>query len=121
MTMTRAGWMRRKVIIETPTVTVDSPGGVVESWATYVTRWMEIRPLSGVEFWSSKQMYAEQVVTFVCRYDAALSDKLFRPDKRLALSNNDSPESYRYFDIVDIRNEHQRNRRVLILAKEKAR
>ena len=102
MTMTRAGWMRRKVVIETATVTVDSPGGVVETWSTYATRWMEIRPMSGAEFWSSKQMYAEQVVTFAVRYDAALSDKLFRPDKRLALSQNDSPETFRYFDILDI-------------------
>ena len=119
--MTRSGWLRRQVTVQNLTNTVDSPGGIERSYADYVTRWMSIEPLRGAESWTAKQVYAETVVRFVCRYDAALKDALFGPTARLALSNLDSPETFRYYDVIDIRNEHERNRRMIITAKEKAK
>ena len=121
MTATRSGWLRRKVIIQNLTQTVDSPGGVEKSYADYVTRYMSIEPLSGSEFWTAKQMYAEEIVRFATRYDSALHDSLFGPEARLAVSNLDSPETFRYYDIIEVRNEHEKNRRIVITAKEKAR
>ena len=121
MTMTRAGWLRRQVTIQQLTQSVDSPGGPTRSYANYGTRWMSIEPLRGAEFWTAKQVYAEEVVKFVVRYDAALHDLLFGPDARLAVSQLDSPETFRYYDILEVRNEHERNRRIVIMAKEKAR
>ena len=121
MTMVRAGWLRRKVTIQSLSQAVDSPGGPTKSYSDYATRWMSIEPLRGTEFWTAKQVYAEQVVQFIVRYDAALHDLLFGPDKRLKVSQNDSPETFRFYDIIEVRNEHERNRRMVIIAKEKAR
>ena len=114
------GERRRKVIIESLNESLDSPGGLIRSYSTYVTRWMSVEPLTqrGNERFLSDQYFAEQLFKFSVGYDSALKDLSFGPEHRLALSNLDSPETFRHFDIVEVRNLEERNRYIEILAME---
>lgn len=47
--MLNAGRLRHRVIIQTPTESVDVLGGISKSWATHATVWAEVQPLSGRE------------------------------------------------------------------------
>lgn len=116
----RIGKRRRKVIVQSLNASVDSPGGPIRSYSNYVTRWMSVEPLTqrGSERFLSDQFFAEQLFKFTVNYDSALKDLSFGPEYRLALSNLDSPETFRYFDIVEARNLEERNRWIEILAME---
>ena len=115
----RRGQRRRKVEIQSLVETVDSPGGIVRSYVTYATRWMSIEIFRGEQKIMDDQIYVERSMRFTTDWDQALKDLTFSPEKRLALSNLDSPETFRYFDIVEIRNWGQMNRYLEIIAIEK--
>lgn len=44
-----AGKRDQRVTVERFTSTPDGAGGTTESWSTYCTRWVEVKPLSGRE------------------------------------------------------------------------
>lgn len=54
-----AGRLRHRVTIEKLTVGRDSIGGVTEVWSPFATRWAEVAPLRGREFFAAEQVNAE--------------------------------------------------------------
>lgn len=123
MVQRRRGALRRKIVIEEVTQSTDSPGGVVQSYSPYATRYMVIEPMvsQGREFDVSDQDFASQQFRFMADYDSALNEPTFNPSMRLAKSNLDSPETFTYYDILSIRNIDERNRIVEIIAVQKAK
>jgi SPP1 family predicted phage head-tail adaptor len=71
-----AGALRHKVIIEQPVETVNSLSEVITSWTTFTTVWAEILPLSGKEYWSSKQVNSEVTGKIRIRYKSGITPKM---------------------------------------------
>lgn len=114
------GNARHKVIIETPTQGVDSPGGITWSWSTLATRWAVVRPagnpLSAREAWGNFQNIGKQLYEVRIRYDATLRN--ITSDDRIKLSNYDSPETYRILRLVGPLQIVQERHHVVILIGE---
>ncbi len=71
-----AGALRHKVIIQQPTETTNSLGEITPSWTTFATVWAEILPLSGKEYWSSKQVNSEVTGKIRIRYKSGITPKM---------------------------------------------
>jgi len=66
----RAGLLRHKVTIQSNTPTVDSKGGVIESWSTYATRRCSIKVVSATETNDQNKEFASIVYKFTFRQDS---------------------------------------------------
>lgn len=113
----QTGHARHKVVFETATQGVDSPGAITWSWSTLATRWASVRPLTGREYWGSMQSVGEQMYEFRVRYDSTV--RSITSEERVRLSNYDSPETFRYFKIMGpIQIVQERHHVVIIMAKQ---
>jgi len=101
-----AGDLRHRITIQTHTETRDAIGGVVKTWISSSKRWGSIRPLSGQELVSAKQVDPKVSHKIVIRYQEGLTT-----DQRL-LNNS------RVFNISSILNIQERDKLMVILAKE---
>lgn len=52
----KAGRLRHRITLERETVTKNQFGEEVPEWAPYATRWAEVRPQGGKEFWAAQQV-----------------------------------------------------------------
>jgi len=69
----RAGRLRHRVSIEQFSATTDEVGDPVETWTPVDTVWANVLPISGREFFASKQVNAETTHRVFMRYRAALT------------------------------------------------
>lgn len=102
----RAGRLRYRVTIQTPTETKGTKGQTLKSWATYKTRWMDVRPVTGSERYTGDQVTATVTHEFECRYVSGVTPKM-----RLSYDS-------RTFNISRAVNVDERDKRLLILATE---
>lgn len=100
------GKLRHRIELQNYT-TVRKGGQKVKTWSTYDTVWAWIRPMSGKEQLSAKQVTAEITHKVTIRYHAtiAVTDKI--------------KFGTRYFDINFIGNYDERNIYMEIMCKEK--
>ena len=101
-----AGKLRHRIVIQSPTETVNSYGEREQSWSTFATVWGSIEPLKGSEFIAAQQTNAELSVRMRIRYLAAIKPKY-------RVSWND-----RTFEINSIANIEERNREIELMCTE---
>ena len=104
--MVRAGKHRHLVTIKKPVESRGTSYEPTETWVVYAQRWASIDPLSGDEFWSAKQVNAENTVRFRMRYCYGLTTKMV-----IEYDN-------RTFKIESVLNYGERNRDIVVLATE---
>lgn len=102
----RAGTLRHRVEIQSPTNTTEADGTFSSSWTTETTRWASVDPVSGDELSRSNQKVGELTHQVTMRHVDTL------------------PSSYRLlwgsrvFNIVTSRNLNERDRTTLLLCRE---
>lgn len=69
-----AGELRHRVEIQSATVTQDSVGQPVYSWATVATVWAAIRPMSGQELINAQAVHAQSTHRVVVRSYTGLDE-----------------------------------------------
>jgi SPP1 family predicted phage head-tail adaptor len=66
--MMEAGSLRHRVTIQSKSVTRDTYGGEVITWATVATVWAAVEPLNGREWLEGRQAAAEVTTRIRIRY-----------------------------------------------------
>ena len=102
----RIGRLRHKVIIEEVTETRDSYGGVTETWGTFAITKASVEPLAGREYFAAKQDQAETTHKIRMRYIPGIGAKM-----RVRFG-------VRVFDVLQPLNIEERNKELLLMAKE---
>jgi len=102
----RAGTYRHLITIKKPIDSVGTSGEPTETWVIYAQRWASINALSGREFWSAKQVNAENTIRFRMRYCHGVTTKM-----RVEYDN-------RIFTIDSIINTGERNREMVLMVTE---
>lgn len=92
----RAGKLKWRVQIQTFTESTGSGGGVTGTWSTTATVWADKTPQKVMERHVTQQRFAQATLGFRVRKTSFT----ITPKMRVRLSNNDSPETYRVFDIL---------------------
>ena len=105
--MVRAGEYRNYVTIQTVTTTQGSDGSSTESWATYISLWAKIKPLTGREYYSAQQTQAELTHNIFCRYTSGIV-----PNMRVLWGT-------RIFDIMEVVNVNERGEEIIMRCKER--
>lgn len=72
----RAGKLRFKVVIQTPTDTQDATGAATMTWATHATRWAGFEPLTGREYFETAARRSESTARFWLRSDVTVTPKM---------------------------------------------
>lgn len=101
-----AGRLRHRVTVEQVTEAVDSFNEPDETWTTRATRWGEVLPQDGREFFSAQQINAEITHLVRMRYLAGVTPKM-----RLRLGT-------RIIKILSVINVEERSRELLISGQE---
>lgn len=114
--MPTVGAKNKYVTIEQVTVNRDSFGEPVKSYSTLLSCWAHIQPLRGSEVFEAKQVMATVSHRIRINYDPRL--KTVTPKCRIKLSNDDTPETFRYFDILALMNVNEMNYEYELLASE---
>lgn len=102
----RAGDLRHKITIQSPTETSDGMGGMTTTWSTFKTVRAAIWPLKGAEYIATMQTTSEISHKVRIRYLEALT-----PKHRIKWGD-------RYFDIEAIINPDERNIYFEMMCKE---
>ena len=74
--MVRAGKQRHLVTIKKTVESRNSLGEVTDSWVVFAQRWASVEPLAGREFWSAKQVNADNTVKISMRYCYGITTKM---------------------------------------------
>ena len=106
----RAGLLRNKIIIQSPTESRDTIGGVTKTWATFAEAWASIEPISQREFDRSDQTRADASHKIVIRFVSGVL-----PTFRVAWTVSGTT---RYFNIVGIANTDERSKTITLMAME---
>ena len=101
-----AGTLRERIVIQTPTETVDDHGGLAVTFATFDTVSAAILPKVGTEPFEDDRYRATQRVVFEIRYLAGITTKM-----RISYDS-------RLFDIESIVNVEERNKKLLLITEE---
>jgi SPP1 family predicted phage head-tail adaptor len=64
----RIGAMDRRVTFQRKTVTTDSFGEEIETWANFVTVWAQVRAIRGMEYFTASQTVANVDTRFTIRH-----------------------------------------------------
>ncbi len=108
----KTGDLRHRVAIQTNTPTLDPNGGEVASWATDSTVWAAIQTLTGKKLEIARQIDAEATVQFRMRYCGTNGVPGITVLNRILWGT-------RTFEPILVVNEHEQNRFVQVLCKEK--
>ena len=106
----RAGLLRHRIVIQSPTESRDTIGGVVKSWATFQIMQANIEPYQAREFGRGEQVRADVSHKITIRYISGLSPKF-----RIAWTVSGVT---RYFHITEILNLGERDKTINVLAME---
>jgi SPP1 family predicted phage head-tail adaptor len=101
--------LRQTAILQRPTETQDSSGAVIQTWATLAKRRVDVRPISGREFFGNQQDIGEVSHRIKMRYDADIAD--LSPKDRLSLGG-------RIFNIQSVHNIQERRREFELMCRE---
>lgn len=102
----RAGKIRHRIEVQTATETQDAYNQPTAVWATAVTLWGSIEPLSGRELLAADEVKGEVTTRVRMRYDANIT-----PKARLKHGG-------RYWDIAAVMNREDRDAEVEVLCRE---
>lgn len=72
--MIRAGSLRTRIRIQSPTISQDGYGAVVKTWSTVATRMASVTALTGKELYADMARGEETPVRVICRWDETLKD-----------------------------------------------
>jgi SPP1 family predicted phage head-tail adaptor len=100
------GELRHKICIEEKVILRDSYGAEVVTWSPLFYSWVKIEPLTGREYFASKQTQATTSHKITMRYQAGI-----HPYHRISWAE-------RVFSIDAILNEDERNISLIIFATE---
>lgn len=101
-----AGPLRHRVKIQAKTLTTDSYGGPVETWADFDTVWANIEPLQGNELVKAQAVRTETTHRITMRYLSGVT-----PAHRITYAG-------RYFNLLSVIDPELRGRELLIMASE---
>lgn len=93
----KAGWLRHRITLQTKSTTQDTYGAEQDVWTDEATVWASVEPLRGQEYFSSKQMQAEETTRIRIRYRSGIT-----PAWRVIFGD-------RIFNIKSIINPQERN------------
>ena len=102
----RSGRLKKRLILQSPTITRDSYGDAIPGWSTNTTVWGSLLPLSGNEYFSQQAVQAEAQVRVIIRYNSSITTAW-----RISHGG-------KYYAIVDIANENKRDRMLTIMCRE---
>jgi len=102
----RNGELRHKICIEEKVILRDSYGAEQVTWTPFLYAWAKIEPLTGREYFASKQTQASTSHKITMRYQAGI-----HPYHRISWAD-------RVFNIDAILNEDERNISLIIFATE---
>jgi SPP1 family predicted phage head-tail adaptor len=100
--------LRHKIIIQSPSSSVDSRGQISGTWSDSATRFAQVRKMSGTEATASHQLYASATWKIVIRWE---SDLVISTDYRIKYGSL-------VLMIGSISNVKERNREYEILCSE---
>lgn len=107
--MIKAGTLRHVVNIQTPSVEKNDVGEDVVNWTDFIVDYpAQVNGLSGGELEAARQTHAEAQFEIRLRYPA---DGPVTTTMRIKYDG-------RYFDVLHVNNIRERNRELVILAKE---
>lgn len=64
----KPGRLDREIVIESATLSANSIGEMVETWATFASVWAQVAPLSAGERFRSEARHSARVSVFTIRY-----------------------------------------------------
>ena len=102
--MTRAGELNFQITIQQPSIS-QTYGEPNITWSTFALVMAKIEPLSGREYFASKQIIDEQVFRFTIRWINNITTKM-----RILYDSN-------YYDIQDIINLKMRNKEIQLMCR----
>lgn len=102
----RSGNLKHKIDFETSAPTQDDFGGVVDGFSVFGQAYASITPISGKEYFSSKQTNAEVSHKIECRFISGIT-----PSMRIAYRA-------RVFSIESVINIREENKTLQIMASE---
>jgi SPP1 family predicted phage head-tail adaptor len=102
----KAGKLRHSIIIQTRTDTADSYGEPIPAWSTFLETWASIDPISGREFFSSKEVKSEVSHKVRIRWAEGITTQM-----RVLFGT-------RTFDIESVINIEERDRELLLMCVE---
>ena len=108
----QAARLRHRVSLESQSTSKDTFGQPLQSWATVLTCWAAVEPLSGRELLAARQMASEVTHRVIVRYQAALAAPRTVMTYRVNFGE-------RYFDIREVLNTDERDREVHMLCVER--
>lgn len=100
------GELRHRIVLQSKTDTVDSHGQVVQTWATTTTVWGSVQPLTGQELIVANSLQSQISHKVTCRYIGVVTTL-----QRIQHKG-------RTFEILSVANTDERNRELIIMAKE---
>ena len=72
----RAGKLRHRITIETPTETRNAYGEPEVTWGTFKEVWASVEPIRGREFWRAQEQQARVTTRIRIRYLADVTPKM---------------------------------------------
>jgi len=114
--MTMVGPKTKRLVIQERVITPDDRGDPVTSWNTIGTRWGSVQGIRGAEKFTAAHVVADVSHRVRMNYDPLLLT--ITPSHHLLLSRQDSPETFRTFDIFSIVNIDEANVEFEILVTE---
>lgn len=90
----RAGGLRQRITIQSPTVSRDAAGGFAESWSAGVEHWAYVEPVRGQEQFSDDAMGARQQWRIIVRAEVepAVTDRIVYDGKTLGITSVLDPD-----------------------------
>lgn len=114
----RAGLCRKRIRVEAPSRnSSDSLGDSTPTWAEVLTTMAAIEPYTGEEFLEGQQVTGKTLHRVTTRWCSELAG--ITANHRIRVSNDDSPETWRTFDVIAPLNLESRNRWLEIVASER--
>lgn len=104
--MMRAGRLRHRLSLQSPTITNTSTGTITESWGTTATIWGSVEPLRGREFYDSALINSDITSRIVVRYTSDIE-----PNYKIVFGT-------RTFLIVSIIDIDERNKEMNLMVTE---
>jgi len=112
-----SGAMRHMIVIQRPTTATDDFGDSSKTYTEVLTVPAAITAADGNEGLEAGQVAGSITTKFVCRWLSEIKD--VGPNWRVLMSNNDSPETFRTFDVTAAINTGGLNRFFEIVAVER--
>lgn len=102
----QSGPMRDRVTLQVNTPTKDALGGLVDSWGIVDTRWSNVKPMTGKEYFSAERVQSEVTHEIRMRYYSGLTTA-----HRIKFGT-------RIFNILSILSPDEQGREHLLMCKE---